>query len=186
MARVLSGADVGGSSGDGHERNAGVALQDTTPGRAGPIRNVTARCTLPCMYVHETRLRVRYGETDRMGFVYYGDYAEYYEVGRVEALRALGHPYGELEEQGVQLPVRDLHVTYHRPARYDDLLTVRTTITELPAVRIHFRYEVLGPDGTLLNEASTTLVFVDAATGRPKRAPEELVKALEPYFPSAS
>ena len=134
------------------------------------------------MYTHSTELRVRYGETDRMGYVYYGDYAEYFEVGRVEALRSLGFPYRALEEAGVMLPVRDMQVRYHRPARYDDLLTLHTTIEELPSASIRFRYVLHGPNGDLLTEATTTLVFVDAATMRPRRAPDDLVKTLSSYF----
>lgn len=134
------------------------------------------------MYTHSTELRVRYGETDRMGYVYYGDYAEYFEVGRVEALRSLGFPYRALEEGGVMLPVRDMQVRYHRPARYDDLLTLHTNIEELPVASIRFRYALHGPNGDLLTEATTTLVFVDAATMRPRRAPDDLVKALSAYF----
>ncbi|MEO8588312.1 MAG: thioesterase family protein [Flavobacteriales bacterium] len=130
------------------------------------------------MFIHETSIRVRYGETDQMGFVYYGDYAEFLEVGRVEALRSLGFPYRRLEEQGVMLPVHDLHVTYHQPARYDDLITVRTIIEAMPSVRVVFRYEVLSPSGELLTEASTTLVFVDRATMKPCRAPVALLDAL--------
>jgi acyl-CoA thioester hydrolase len=138
------------------------------------------------MFVHATTLRVRYGETDRMGFVYYGDYAEYFEVGRVEALRSLGFPYRQLEGQGILLPVRDMQVRYHRPAHYDDLLTVRTTIEELPVASIRFRYAVHDEAGDLLTEAVTTLVFVDASTMRPRRAPDMLVDALRPYFSAPS
>ena len=134
------------------------------------------------MFTHDTKLRVRYGETDQMGFVYYGDYAEYFEVGRVEALRGLGFPYRRLEEEGVLLPVLELHVRYHAPAHYDDEITVRTTIRELPTARIIFHYELFGPDGTLLTEATTTLVFVERATMRPHRAPHTLMEALAPYF----
>lgn len=134
------------------------------------------------MFSHDVQVRVRYGETDRMGYVYYGDYAEYFEVGRVEALRGLGFPYRRLEEEGVMLPVRELHTTYHQPARYDDLLTIRTTIVALPTVRIVFGYEVRNEAGELLCEASTTLVFVERATMRPRRPPEALVAALARYF----
>jgi acyl-CoA thioester hydrolase len=134
------------------------------------------------MYIHETSIRVRYGETDQMGYVYYGDYTEYFEVGRVEALRSIGYPYRRLEEEGVMLPVHDLKVRYHRPARYDDALTIRTTIEALPNVRIVFRYEVFDEAGALLTEASTTLVFVDGGTRRPCRAPQPLIDALAPYF----
>jgi acyl-CoA thioester hydrolase len=134
------------------------------------------------MFTHETTLRVRYGETDRMGYVYYGTYPLYFEVGRVEALRSLGFPYRAIEEDGVMLPVHDMQVKYHRPARYDDELTIRTTIRSMPGVRIIFDYQVLDAQGTLLTEASTTLVFVDMASGRPRAAMKELVSALGPYF----
>jgi len=134
------------------------------------------------MFTHDTTLRVRYGETDRMGYVYYGTYALYFEVGRVEALRHLGFPYRAIEDQGVMLPVHDMQVKYHRPARYDDALTIRTTIRTLPGVRIVFDYQVMDELGLLLTEATTTLVFVDRATGRPRAAMKELVDALAPYF----
>lgn len=135
------------------------------------------------MYCHEITLRVRYGETDRMGYVYYGNYAEYLEVGRVEALRALGFPYRSLEDEGVLLPVHELWLRYHAPAHYDDELRLLTTITTMPTARIQFRYEVRMLDGRLLTEATTTLVFVDRATGRPMRAPTALLQALRSYFP---
>lgn len=136
------------------------------------------------MFEHRCQLRVRYGETDRMGYLYYGDYAEYLEVGRVEALRSLGFPYRRIEDEGVLLPVRDLHVRYHAPAHYDDLLTVVTRIRVRPSARIIFDYEVRDERGELLTEASTTLVFVDKLTGRPRRAPEDLLAALAPHFAS--
>lgn len=134
------------------------------------------------MFVRDVQVRVRYGETDQMGYVYYGDYAGYFEVGRVEALRSLGFPYRRLEEDGVMLPVHDMHTTYHLPARYDDLLTVRTTILAMPSVRIAFRYEVFNEAGELLTEATTILVFVDRQSMRPCRAPRALCDALAPYF----
>ncbi|MBK7945484.1 MAG: acyl-CoA thioesterase [Flavobacteriales bacterium] len=134
------------------------------------------------MFVHDTRLRVRYAETDQMGQMYYGRYAELFEVGRVEALRALGFPYRRIEERGVMLPVRDLHVRYHKPVRYDDEIIVRTTIAEPLSVRIRFTYELLNEDGELLTEGETTLVFVDAGTKRPCRAPDDLVAAIAPFF----
>ena len=136
----------------------------------------------PTMYTQETSFRVRYGETDQMGYVYYGNYAEYFEVGRVEALRHLGFPYRKLEAEGVMLPVHDLQVRYHRPALYDDLVTLRTTIVSMPGVRIVFSYELRNEQGELLTEASTTLVFVNSADKRPCRAPQPLLDALAPYF----
>jgi acyl-CoA thioester hydrolase len=134
------------------------------------------------MYDHEITLRVRYGETDRMGYVYYGNYAEYLEVGRVEALRALGFPYKRLEDEGVLLPVHELWLRYHAPAYYDDELVLRTTITALPTARIQFSYALRSSSGALLTEATTTLVFVDRSSGRPMRAPQELLNALGPFF----
>jgi len=134
------------------------------------------------MFQHETSVRVRYGETDQMGYVYYGDYAEYLEVGRVEALRSLGFPYRRLEEEGVMLPVRELRLMYHQPARYDDQLTIRTRIMTMPSVRIVFDYEVINEAGVLLCEARTTLVFVDRLTMRPRRAPEALLATLMPLM----
>lgn len=138
--------------------------------------------TFSPMFTHENSIRVRYAETDRMGYVYYGTYAQYFEVGRVEALRSLGFSYKELEDDGVMLPVHDLQVKYHKPAFYDDLLRVSTIIVALPTVRIVFNYEVRNEAGELLTEASTTLVFIDRATGKPCRAPEGILAALRPHF----
>lgn len=143
---------------------------------------LTEESNFPSMFTHETRLRVRYGETDQMGQMYYGRYAELFEVGRVEALRSLGFPYRRIEENGVWLPVRDLHVRYLKPIRYDDELIVRTTITDLPSARIHFRYALIGADGDCHTEGETTLVFIDRSTKRPCRAPDDLLAALAPYF----
>lgn len=134
------------------------------------------------MRTHEVRLRVRYAETDRMGYVYYGNYAEYLEVARVEMLRCAGVAYRALEEEGVMLPVREFKIIYHKPARYDDEIIVRTELRSLPNVRIVFHYAVLHSDGTLLAEAETTLVFVDAGTGRPRPAPEHVLVALKQKF----
>ncbi len=134
------------------------------------------------MFTHQCTVRVRYAETDRMGFVYYGVYAQYFEVARVEALRSLGLSYKRMEDDGVMLPVHDLNVKYHKPALYDDLLTITTRITTLPSVRIAFTYEVRNEAGDLLTEASTTLVFIDKSTGRPCRAPQALLDLFARYF----
>ncbi|TVR41561.1 MAG: acyl-CoA thioesterase [Cryomorphaceae bacterium] len=130
------------------------------------------------MIEHRTQIRVRYAETDRMGFVYYGNYATYFEVARVEMLRSLGISYRELEDQGVLLPVVDFKVSYLQPARYDDLLDIQTRISVLPTARITFSYETRNQEGVLLNEAETTLVFVDAHSGRPRKAPDDLLKVF--------
>lgn len=134
------------------------------------------------MFVSETTLRVRYGETDQMGYVYYGNYALYYEVGRVEGLRVLGTSYKELEDNGVMLPVLEVQSKYLKPARYDDLLTICTMVRELPATRIRFDYEIFNAAQQLLHTAAVTLVFIDKASGRPMRCPVSLTAAFAPYF----
>ena len=134
------------------------------------------------MYSASTQIRVRYAETDQMSYVYYGNYAMYYEVGRVEALRQLGFEYKRLEARGVMMPVHDLECKYLSPAKYDQLLTVKVIIRELPKARMIFEYEVTNEEGILVNTGKTTLVFIHMETSRPCRAPEELTKVLTPYF----
>ncbi len=130
------------------------------------------------MFTHETKSRVRYGETDQMGYVYYGFYAQYFEIGRVEMLRALGVSYKSLEAQGIMLPVVDFNVKYLKPALYDDLLTIRTIIREIPSVKINFEYEIYNESNQLLTTAKTTLVFVKKDTMKPTFAPPELIDSL--------
>jgi acyl-CoA thioester hydrolase len=136
----------------------------------------------PKMYRHTINIRVRYAETDQMGYVYYGNYATYYEVARVEAIRALGFSYAELEQAGTIMPVLELRCKYIRPARYDDLLRVELYIKELPQTRIKFEYEIYNQEDTLLNVGDTTLVFVDQQTGRPCPPPDGILAALAPSF----
>lgn len=136
------------------------------------------------MYTTETRIRVRYGETDQMQYVYYGNYAMYYEVGRVESLRQLGLTYKELEAMGIIMPVLENHSEFLAPALYDELLRVRVTIPEKPSVRIRFRYEIYNESDTLIHRGETLLAFVNQKTGRPCRPPEAFQKVLEPYFGS--
>ncbi|MBK7851143.1 MAG: acyl-CoA thioesterase [Bacteroidetes bacterium] len=134
------------------------------------------------MYTSEVQVRVRYAETDQMGYVYYGNYAAYFEVARVEALRSLGFSYKKLEEDGVMLPVLDFSVKYFKPAFYDDVLTIRTTIRVMPQARIHFEYDTYNEKEVLLNSASTTLVFINRKTNRPCPAPEDFRKSIGKYF----
>ncbi len=134
------------------------------------------------MYTSEVQVRVRYAETDQMGYVYYGNYAAYFEVARVEALRSLGFSYKKLEEDGVMLPVLDFSVKYFKPAFYDDVLTIRTTIRQMPQARIHFEYDTYNDKEVLLNSASTTLVFINRKTNRPCPAPEDFRKSIGKYF----
>ncbi len=135
------------------------------------------------MFSHDvTNIRVRYYDTDQMGIVYYGNYARFYEIGRVEAMRQLGLNYKDIEERGIQMPVYDLNSRFIRPAKYDDLLTIRVRIPQLPKTRFMFDYEIFNQHGHLLNTGQTTLVFVRADTGRPCSAPAELVEAAKPFF----
>ena len=134
------------------------------------------------MYQFETSIRVRYAETDQMGYVYYGNYATYYEVTRVEALRSLGISYKILEENGVLMPVLENWSKYIRPAKYDDLLTIKLFLKEMPAMRITFEYEVFNEDKKLINLGSTTLVFLDKSSGKPIQVPDVVQDVLKPYF----
>ncbi len=133
------------------------------------------------MYSSQISIRVRYAETDRMGYVYYGNYATYFEVARVEALRQLGVSYKSLEDRGILLPVADFSIKYILPAHYDDELIIKTHIIALPTARIQFEYQTYRGE-QLLNTATTTLVFVDASSGRPVRCPEEILQELKKYF----
>ena len=138
------------------------------------------------MYVSETSVRVRYGETDQMGYVYYGNYAMYYEVARVESLRQLGLTYKSLEEKGVMMPVLENHSKFIAPARYDDLLRIVTTLREKPGVRIRFEYEIFNEGNQLLHKGETLLVFLDMKTNKPCRPPREMEAVLEPFFPGTN
>ena len=132
------------------------------------------------MHFHfETKIRVRYADADRMGYVYYGNYAMYFETARTEMLRSLGITYKGWEDSGLILPVREMSIRYHAPAFYDDLLTVHTLITERPAARITFYHEVYNEKGEKLCTGQIVLVFIDEKTRRPTRAPEDFLKALD-------
>ena len=134
------------------------------------------------MYTAEIQIRVRYGETDQMGYVYYGNYAEYFEVARIDALRQLGVSYKDLEKDGIILPVFSYSVKFLKPAYFDDDLTIKTSIMELPLVRINFEYETYNEKGDLLNEAETTLVFIDKATNKPCAAPGSFIEKLKRHI----
>ncbi len=134
------------------------------------------------MYTSKTKIRVRYSETDMMGYVYYGNYATYFEVARVEAIRELGFSYRKMEDDGIALPVLEFSIKYFKPAFYDDELTIETTITELPKARIHFTYKTYNEKEELLNEAQTSLVFINKETVKPCSAPEDFIDAMKNYF----
>ena len=125
-----------------------------------------------------TTLRVRYGETDKMGIVYYGNYATYLEQGRTEWLRDIGFSYKWMEDNGIHLPVVELSVKYKAPARYDDVLTVTTTLKKIPTYSIEFTYEIHNQEGQLLITGETSLVFVNSITNKLQRAPNYLLAKL--------
>lgn len=127
-------------------------------------------------------LRVRYGETDSMKYVYYGNYAEYLEVARVELFRSIGISYDEIEKRGIWLPVSDFKIKYIRPAKYDDLLTIHTKITKKPTAKIEFEYQIFSENKELFTEAHTTLFFLDAKTQKIVRCPEFLMDLIEKHW----
>jgi acyl-CoA thioester hydrolase len=132
-------------------------------------------------FSNQTKLRVRYGETDQMGYCYYGNYAQYFEVGRVEAMRSVGMSYREMEERGIMLPVSDFNVKYFAPARYDDELTITTYIKEVKGARLLFDYEIHNEKGEQVAKAHTTLVFVSVSNMRPTKAPDDFIELLKNY-----
>ena len=134
------------------------------------------------MYQSETSVRVRYGETDQMAYVYYGNYAMYYEVGRVESLRRLGVTYKELEANGVMMPVLENHSKFLTAARYDEVLRIVTTIRVKPTVKIKFEYEIFNEENRLIHQGETLLAFVNQKSGRPCKPPEVMMNVLEPFF----
>lgn len=134
------------------------------------------------MYQSTVNIRVRYAETDQMGFVYYGNYATYYEVARVESLRKLGFAYKRLEEQGIMLPVLENKTRFLLPAKYDELLTINVEIVSRPGVKIVFNYKIFNEKEQLINTGETILAFVNMGSGRPCRPPKVMQDLLNPYF----
>jgi len=127
-------------------------------------------------------IRVRYSETDQMKYVYYGNYAAYFEMGRVEWLRKLDVSYKEMEDNGIMLPIINMNINYHKPALYDDLLELKTTLTKLPEVKIDFKFTLHNQKKELLTTATTTLVFWDMKRNKPTRAPQNLMDKIKPFF----
>jgi|SRR5690606_25868144 len=133
------------------------------------------------MFIYHHPIRVRYAETDQMGYVYYGNYSTYYEVARAEALRSLGLSYKEVEDAGVMMPVIKNNSLYFHPARYDDLLDIKVILKSPPSARITFHYEIY-IENVLIHTGDTTLAFVNKETFKPCRAPELMVEMLKPFF----
>lgn len=133
------------------------------------------------MKFNETKIRVRYGETDQMGVVYHANYAAYFEVGRTEWLREYGLSYSGMEANGIMLPVISLTINYKNSARYDDVLKVKTTLKKMPTASIEFHYELLNESGVLLATGNTILAFIDKNRNRPTRCPKYLLDKLQNY-----
>lgn len=135
------------------------------------------------MYSYDFQKRVRYGETDQMGYLYYGNYAQYYEIGRVEMLRSLGFTYKTLEEEHhVLMPVMSMQTRYVRPAFYDELLTIRTTLKSLPDKFITFHMEIFKENGKLCNGGSVKLCFVDRESNKTIPIPEVMLEKIKPHL----
>ncbi len=135
------------------------------------------------MIQSNTKIRVRYGETDQMGYAYYGVYAQYYEVGRVETMRLLGFSYKDVEERGILMPVVEYTIQYKKPAYYDDEITIETTLREIPkGLRIPFEYRCFNAQGELLNTGKVTLVCKDKTTGKLCPLPDWFRDAFRPFF----
>lgn len=135
------------------------------------------------MYSYDFNKRVRYAETDKMGYLYYGHYAKYYEIGRVESLRSLGISYRQMEEkQQIMTPVLDLHIRYLAPAHYDQELTIRTILPELPGKMLIFENEIYNPSGVLINKGTVKLFFVDMNDNKRISAPDFIIDKLGSYF----
>lgn len=131
--------------------------------------------------ISKTQYRILYADTDMMGVVYYGNYGRLFEMGRTEMIREMGLPYIELEKKGIVMPVFSVESKYRNVLKYDELITIETTVKEVPLVRMEFFHKIYNEDGKLAHEAKVVLVFMDMKTGRPVRAPEVLTNLLENY-----
>ncbi len=136
------------------------------------------------MFTHESQIRVRYSETDKMGVVYHGNYAQFFEHGRSEALRSLGLCYKDMEADGIIMPVVTISMKYYRPALYDDILCVKTILKKMPGYKIDFEYELFNEQNELLTIGKTSLVFLNNENGKPVKSPEYLNEKLQPFFTS--
>lgn len=135
------------------------------------------------MLISETKVRVRYGETDQMGYAYYGIYAQYYEVGRVEAMRMLGFSYKDVENKGIMMPVLEYNIKYKKPAYYDDEILIITMLKEMPnGVKLNFEYECFNQNNELLNSGNVTLAVIDKTTNKLCKLPEWFTRELDRFF----
>jgi acyl-CoA thioester hydrolase len=134
------------------------------------------------MYTHTTKVRVRYGETDQMGYMYYGNYAEFFEVGRVEMLRSIGLTYSWMEGVGIMMPVLEMKCKYLKPALYDEEISIKVIMEKMPGVKIHFKYELFNEREELIHIGETMLAFIDMKRNRPSLPPQEFLDKVKPYF----
>lgn len=135
------------------------------------------------MFVYETKVKVRYAETDQMGVVYHGNYAQYYEIARTECFEAAsGMSYASMEEDGVMLPILELQSKYLKPAFYNQVLTIKSIVKNLPSVRLKVDYEIYNEENELINIGHTTLVFVDKETRKPCHPPQSFIEPVSKYF----
>lgn len=126
-----------------------------------------------------TYVKVRYAETDQMGVVYHGNYAQYLEIARIDWLQQLGISYKTMEEDGIMLPVYELILKFKKSAKFDDVLKIETFLAEKPSVRIKFIYKIFNQENQLLTEAETTLIFMDIEQNRPIKCPEYIIQKLD-------
>tara|TARA_R110000868_G_scaffold153120_3_gene378463 strand:+ start:9028 stop:9426 length:399 start_codon:yes stop_codon:yes gene_type:complete len=131
------------------------------------------------MKVDEIQIRVRYGETDQMGIVHHGNYALYLEMGRIEWLRKMGVSYKKMEDSGLMLPVISMSLNFKKPARYDDVINVKTQLKHTPSAKIEFDYEITDENGQIITTATVVLAFVDMKTNRPIRAPKYILDVID-------
>jgi len=127
---------------------------------------------------HTIQFRIRYSETDQMSYAYHGNYAQYFEMGRIEWLRNLDISYKKMENDGIMLPVINLNINYLKPAKYDDLLTLKTTLQAKPSAKIVFKYEIYNQENTLLTTGESTLVFIDMKKNKPCRIPAYFMQKI--------
>ncbi len=134
------------------------------------------------MFIYNHQLRVRYGDTDQMGYVYYGNYGYYYEQARSEAIRSLGISYKEIEDSGTMMPITRMNIKYIHPARYDELLNIKTWVPDLPNRMMLFKYEIFNEENRLINEGETQLIFIDALTKKLKITPSILLEKMKAFY----
>ncbi len=134
------------------------------------------------MISSENNIQIRYDEVDKMGYVYHGNYAKYYHISRTELMRGIGFSDKEFENYNIIMPIIELNIKYLKPVYYDDVITIKTFLRQLPDSRMTFEHEVRNVVGELINTASSMVVFVDIVTRRPMRAPDFFVNKLKPYF----